>query len=117
MSPELLFLCGVGVGLIMGLYVGERRVTKALHEMLVKGMMGGVPQAEVWEPEGDDVEPLKLVRQADGEVKAMTWDEGTIVKGVQELLMDARRLGQNLSEEEARDEVMLMLNSQDGEMG
>lgn len=113
-----MFFMGAVIGTLFGLYVGEVKRGRFLHQFLVNGRGGQVPPAEVWEPDGQvDMEPLKLVRQADGEVKSMTWSDETVNLGVNELLMEARARGQALSPEDARTEVMLMLNSQDGEMG
>jgi len=100
--------------LMVGLYLGERKTRILMHNMQTYGT-AAVGKAEVWMPSMEAPAPPgpRLVPEDE---KSPQWSDETIEKGVADLLRQARELGVPTTEAEAREEVMMMLNSDTGEM-
>lgn len=115
-------------GLVLGAaIVGWMAVALLCGIMIGKGMVRvpvRPPQAEVWLPqmeevpldeEGNPVEPPKTKTRV-AETSHQQWSDETVDAGVMSLLREYRAAGMPVTAAEAREEVMLMLNSENGEM-
>ena len=114
-SEVAVFFVGTVVGIVFGLYVGQLKLTKYIEN---DRKFGGQPQqAEVWLPDMDTpvLSKPKLVidEKNDGDV---SWSPETIEAGTQELLREYQARGIGITPEQARQEVVLMLNAQGGEI-
>ena len=100
--------------LMVGLYLGERKTRILMHNLQTFGTTN-VGKAEVWMPSMEEpaAHGPRLVPE---EEKAVQWSDETVEKGVTDLLRQSRELGVPITEAEARMEVLMMLNSDTGEM-
>lgn len=121
---------GWGVALLfIGLWIGERRARRWVENMHFFGTPNALQKAVVSVP----VEPEDRIDEAIDEATGVTssgrrvrivrpedsqpaFSEATVENGVEYLLEDARKAGVQLSREEARDEVMRMLNAEGAEI-
>ena len=94
-----------------GLWLGERKTRILMHNLQIYGT-ANVEKASVWMP-SMDAPPSREVPE---EEKAIEWADETIEKGVADLMKQSVEQGVPISHAEAREEVMLMLNSETGDM-
>lgn len=101
--------------LMFGLWLGERKTRELMWKTGVFGTPV-VPPAEVWQPGAPmEVRGPRLVEDEDA--IDMTWSEETIEKGIADLRQQYHDAGVPVTPEALREEVMLMLNSDNGQMG
>lgn len=117
MEPTLILGTAAATGwivaaLLYGLWLGERRTRIAIHNMQTYGTATPL-KASVLMPGLEPPGP-KLVPSEDAE--AAQWSQETIEKGVTDLRAQYALEGIPISEKEAREQVEIMLNSQDGTM-
>lgn len=100
-------------------WLGERKTRQFIENYRTYGV-GEVKPAEVWMPKLGSEDPMdgaqpKLVGDT-GVVEDAQWSEETVKTGITSMMAEAKEVGVPMTEREAREEVLLMLNSQDGEM-
>ena len=112
-------------GWLFGLWRGERIARRYIENMQTYGTPEPLKKAVVTHPytaedaieevidEATGRRTLRLVRQDDSQP---AWDEQTVQNGVEWLLDEARSRGEQLSTDDAREEVMRMLNAEGSEM-
>lgn len=101
-----------------GLWLGERKARIYMQNWQQFGTPDPLKRAVVLPQELQAVDgkpDLRIMRREDTP-PAVEFDPGTIENGVQFLLNEARMRGESLSEEDARDEAIRMLNAEGPEM-
>lgn len=119
-------VAGLGWGmalLFVGLFMGERGRRKYVENLQFYGGPGRLERARAYHPDDpeDRVEKAvdgvlnqkRIVRPKDA---PPSYDPQTIENGVQFLLSEARARGEPLTQSEALDEVIRMLNAEGTEM-
>jgi hypothetical protein len=94
-------LC-VGVGLAVGLYVGERGRRLAAERQLVTGSPLGVPPAKVFDSPPDP----------ESRVGEIGYSPETIERGAKEIMALAKRSGRPMSKADAMAQAQRMLNGE-----
>jgi len=107
-----IFLLEAVAAVFFGLWLSERKTRLYIQNMQTYGT-AELGTAEVWMPSMERPSSSRAVPE-DG--SAPSWSDDTVGKGVADLMRQSIEQGQPITHAEALEEVMLMLNSEDGDM-